>query len=201
MVYASSGAVYGVQAPHQLLLQEDMPLDSSILDLAESKRDYAAAKRDSEAMIGMLGKSGMAVSIARCFAFVGAYLPRDQHFAIGNFLDQALAQKTIIVKATSPVVRSYLYADDLVLWLMHLASHASPLCPIWNVGSPEAITVQDLAASMAVRFGVPLKLPSQTSSPIDRYVPSIARAHAAGMHYQDLDAALSKTIERINMLS
>lgn len=197
IVYASSGAVYGVQAPHQLLLQEDVPLDSSILDLVESKRDYAAAKRDSEAMINLLGKGGMAVSIARCFAFVGAYLPRDQHFAIGNFLGQALEQETIVVKATSPVVRSYLYADDLVLWLMHLASHASPLCPIWNVGSPEPISVQDLASVIASRFGVAVKVPAQNPSPIDRYVPSVARALSAGMHYLNLNAALTQTIERI----
>ncbi len=201
IVYASSGAVYGVQAPQQLQLLEEMPLDGSIAALAETKRDYAAAKRDSEVMIAALGHAGMAVSIARCFAFVGAYLPRDQHFAIGNFLGQGLAQETIEVKATSPVVRSYLHADDLTRWLMHLASRASPLCPIWNVGSPEAIAVQDLAASLAVRFGVSLKLPSQTSRPIDRYVPSIARAQAAGMHYLDLNTALSHTIERIRALS
>jgi dTDP-glucose 4,6-dehydratase len=197
IVYASSGAVYGVQAPHQLRLQEDVPLDSSVLDLVESKRDYAAAKRDSEAMISLLGKSGMAVSIARCFAFVGAYLPRDQHFAIGNFLGQALEREAIVVKATSPVVRSYLYADDLVLWLMHLASHASPLCPIWNVGSPEPISVQDLASVIASRFGVAVKVPTQNPSPIDRYVPSVARALSAGMHYLNLNAALTQTIERI----
>lgn len=200
VVYTSSGAVYGLQTSHQLLLQEDAPLDSSILDLAESKRDYAAAKRDSEAMIAMLGKFGMAVSIARCFAFVGTYLPRNQHFAIGNFLGQALAQETIVVKATSPVVRSYLYADDLVLWLMHLASHASPLCPIWNVGSPEPISVQDLASLIASRFGVAVQAPAQNPSPVDRYVPSVARALSAGMHYLDLNAALTQTVKRIDAL-
>jgi nucleoside-diphosphate-sugar epimerase len=200
LVYTSSGAVYGVQAPQQMLLLEDTPLNSSLAALAENKRDYAAAKRDSEAMIVALGHTGMAVSIARCFAFVGAYLPRDQHFAIGNFLGQALHQETIVVNAKSPVVRSYLYADDLARWLMHLAVRATPLCPIWNVGSPEAITVQDLATTIAARFGVAVNAPSQTPSPIDRYVPSVARALAAGMHYLDLDAALTQTIARIEAL-
>jgi nucleoside-diphosphate-sugar epimerase len=200
IVYASSGAVYGVQAPHQAQLHEDMPLEGSIAALAETKRDYASAKRDSEAMIVALGQTGMAVSIARCFAFLGAYLPRDQHFAIGNFLGQALAQQTIVVKAASPVVRSYLYADDLVRWLMHLAARASPTCPIWNVGAPEGISVLDLAATIAARFGVTVKAPPQAASPIDRYVPGVTRAQNAGMYHLDLNAALTQTVERIHAL-
>ncbi len=201
IVYASSGAVYGAQSAQQSLLLEDMPLDGSIMTLVENKRDYAVAKRDAEAMITALGRAGIAVSIARCFAFVGAYLPRDQHFAIGNFLGQALNQKTIVVKATSPVVRSYLYADDLVLWLMHLASSAAPICPVWNVGSPETITVQNLAIEIAKRFGVGVEVPPQNRNPIDRYVPSVARALAAGMCYLDLDAAINQTVRRIHAFS
>lgn len=201
IVYTSSGAVYGAQVLHQAQLDEDMPLDGSIADLAETKRDYAAAKRDSEAMIVTLGQAGMAVSIARCFAFVGAYLPRNQHFAIGNFLGQALARQTIIVNAASPVVRSYLHADDLTRWLMHLAARASHTCPIWNVGSPEAITVQDLAALIAARFGIAIKVPMQNSIPVDRYIPGIARALSAGMHYMDLNTALTQTVERIHALT
>ncbi len=198
IVYASSGAVYGSQSSQQSLLFEDTPLDGSIMNLVENKRDYALAKRDSEAMITALGCAGMAVSIARCFAFVGAYLPRDQHFAIGNFLGQALNQETVVVKATSPVVRSYLYADDLVLWLMHLATSATPMCPVWNVGSPEAITVQRLAIEIAKRFGVRIEAPPQTQDPIDQYVPSVARALAAGMRYQNLEAAINQTVKRID---
>lgn len=200
IVYVSSGAVYGAQPSKLANIPEEYSRTSSVSEMAENKRDYAAAKRDAEAMIEELGNAGLHVSIARCFAFVGAYLPRDQHFAIGNFLGQALAQHTIEVKAASPVVRSYLYADDLARWLMHLAARATPLCPIWNVGSPEAITVQDLATTIAARFGVAVNAPSQTPSPIDRYVPSVARALAAGMDYLDLDAALTQTIARIEAL-
>jgi nucleoside-diphosphate-sugar epimerase len=200
IVYVSSGAVYGAQPPALAHIPESYSRTSSVLEMAENKRHYAAAKRDAEAMIEELGNAGLHVSIARCFAFMGAYLPRDQHFAIGNFLGQALNKETIVVKAKSPVVRSYLYADDLVLWLMHLAVRATPLCPTWNVGSPEAIAVHDLAATIAARFGVAVNASLQNPSPIDRYVPSVARALSAGMHYLNLNAALTQTIERINVL-
>jgi nucleoside-diphosphate-sugar epimerase len=201
IVYASSGAVYGVQASHEPYCMEDMPLDSPISALAENKRDYAAAKRDSEAMIVALGCSGMAVSIARCFAFVGSYLPRDQHFAIGNFIAQGLANQPIIVKASSPVIRSYMYADDLVHWLMSLATYASTECPVWNVGSDQAVTITDLATMIGKRLHVPVNIPHQNPEPIDRYVPSVVRARLAGMHHLDLDSAIEQTLKQIHELT
>jgi len=202
IVYTSSGAVYGTQDPSQPQFPEDMSLNGSIAALVENKRDYALAKRESELMIARLGRRGMDVSIARCFTFVGPYLPRNQHFAVGNFLDQGFSGQAISVKASSPVVRSYLYADDLVIWLMNLVMRATPVCPIWNIGSPEAIKIQDLAMLIAERFGVSVDtLLPQSKNPIDYYVPSVDRALAAGMKYLKLGEVIDQTIKRIYALN
>ena len=78
ILYTSSGAVYGQQSSDSPFLREtDSSTDYDSFPL--QKRDYAAAKWDAESAICKLGADGLNVSVARCFAFVGPYLPRDQH--------------------------------------------------------------------------------------------------------------------------
>ena len=175
IIYVSSGAVYGPQ-PHDL---EKIPEDFNFLDaeqLPENKRDYAYAKRDAEKAINDLGNYGVDVSIARCFAFVGQWLPRDQHFAIGNFINDVLINHAINIKANCNVYRSYMYADDLAIWLMTIANNSSEKCPIYNVGSDEAINIIDLARLIGETYKVSVSPPLLISDRVDRYIPSITKA-------------------------
>ncbi len=175
IVFASSGAVYGQQPADLPRIAEDfVPGD----EVDDDKRAYAEAKRLSESRIAALGASGTRTAIARCFAFVGLYLPRDQHFAIGNFLADGLAGRGIEVKARKAVYRSYMHADDLVRWLMTLAEAAEPSAPVYNVGSDQALTMGEIAQVVADRFGVQADVPPITDASVDRYVPSIAKARA-----------------------
>ena len=194
IIFASSGAVYGQQPIDLDELREDswlMPIES----LVTSKQDYAAAKRDSEQAITFLGNAGLNVSIARCFAFVGKYLPCDRSFAIGNFLGNGLRSEPIAVNANHPVYRSYLHADDLVQWLMNIADVASPACPIFNVGSNEVISIQDLAKKIAIYFQVGLQLPQIQGLSVDRYIPSIEKARSIGCQMEyPLDKAIEVTV-------
>jgi dTDP-glucose 4,6-dehydratase len=177
IVYASSGAVYGQQPPNLLELAEDfMPGEAG--ELASYKRDYAEAKRLAEQRIASLGHVGIRTAVARCFAFIGVYLPRDQHFAIGNFLADGLAARPVRVNARKAVYRSYMHADDLVRWLMMIADASSVDCPIYNVGSDEAVTMGEIARVVADRFGVAAEVPPVSESDVDRYIPSIRRARA-----------------------
>jgi dTDP-glucose 4,6-dehydratase len=174
IVYVSSGAVYGVQPTNIDEIEESFVGDLS--KMAPGKLDYAVAKQDAERAIIDLGCMGLNVSIARCFAFVGKYLPRDQHFAIGNFIDDVINKRPIAVKANHQVYRSYMYADDLVEWLMTIADDASPKCPIYNVGSNQAVLVSDLAKLLADTYHVQAEIPQIANSNIDRYIPSIKKA-------------------------
>ncbi|WP_174278583.1 NAD-dependent epimerase/dehydratase family protein [Sphingomonas bacterium] len=195
IVYASSGAVYGTQPAGVAALAEDAPFGDAV-GLPAYKRDYAVAKRLAEAAIARGGaEQGLAVSIARAFAFVGPYLPRDQHFAIGQFLADGLAGRPIAVRAGTPVYRSYLHADELVRWLLTIADSATPACPVYNIGSDEAVEMADLAGRIARRFGVPAIVPSRAGGPVDRYVPCTARiARELGLVAPSLDAALDATV-------
>jgi len=175
IVFCSSGAIYGYQPEHVKYLTEDMDF-GNIDMLSEVKKSYAYAKRDSECAFQELGQAGLNVCIARCFAFVGKYLPKDQHFAIGNFIADGIAGRDIEVKSTRKVYRSYMYADDLVEWLMTLAENSNSQCPIYNVGSDKGVEIGDLANIVSDIFNVDITRTVNTSVSIDRYIPSTQKS-------------------------
>jgi dTDP-glucose 4,6-dehydratase len=179
LLHVSSGAVYGRQPPGLEALAEDAPL---VADADPVKQAYTQAKRQAEALVSELAAThGVPTRIARCFAFVGNWLPRDQHFAIGNFIGAALRSEPVVVNARHPVVRSYLHADDLAVWLMRLATAPGQGCEVFNVGSDEAVTIRQLAALVAELGGVGMSLPEAVpggaeASQTDRYVPDVSKA-------------------------
>lgn len=195
ILYVSSGAIYGKQ-PEGIthITEEYIPNDLS--ELPEGKRDYAIAKRDAEDAVKNLGLQGLSVSIARCFAFVGPWLPRNQHFAIGNFIEDGLQGRPITVKAKNKVYRSYMYADDLVEWMMTIALHSSPECTVYNVGSDQAIEIRDLAEILSKEFNVGVQVEDIFDLNIDRYIPLIDKAiHERGVTLRyDLISAIQETI-------
>lgn len=202
ILYVSSGAVYGVQ-PADINELEESTQQQDMHEMDSGKKDYAVAKQDAENAIVNLGQCGLNVSIARCFAFVGCWLPRDQHFAIGNFIEDVLNKKPIIVKARHRVYRSYMYADDLVEWLMTIVDHASTDCPTYNVGSDKALLVGELAEKLAQLYDVPAEIPPISEMRIDRYIPCINKAKKElGLDLKnDLDSSIQKTIIKINSLN
>lgn len=199
ILYVSSGAVYGVGADlGRGFREEDASGDIGLMSIG--KQGYASAKRESENCIRQLGEMGLDVAIARCFAFVGPYLPRDRHFAIGNFLEDGLCRRDINVSSNHLVYRSFMYSDDLIEWLMAICQAASPSCPTYNVGSDECVEIGDLAKNIATRFGVNLSIASDRSAGTDFYIPSIEKAKKLlqlKLNY-DLSHALNSTIQRLS---
>lgn len=198
LLYVSSGAVYGKQPPELEKISEDYQfLDAE--NIPEGKRDYACAKRDAELAVIKLGADGFNVSIARCFAFVGYWLPRDQHFAIGNFMRDLLKGGPIVAQAKHRVYRSYMHADDLVEWLMTIASNSSKKCPTYNVGSDEAILLGDLANKLAKFYNIKAETHLAIEGKVDRYIPSIEKAKVElGLYVKhDLYASIDEIIKII----
>ena len=175
IVFCSSGAIYGYQSKKVRYLTEGMAF-GNIEKLDEVKKSYAYAKRDAELAIQKLGQVGLNVSVARCFSFIGKYLPRDQHFAIGNFIADGLAGRDINIKADRKVYRSYMYADDLVVWLMSIANASNKECPVYNVGSDVVIEIHELAKLIADIFNVDVIQDKFKPLLVDKYIPSIKKA-------------------------
>lgn len=141
----------------------------------------------------------LSVTIARCFSFVGAYLPLKIHYAVGNFIQNALDEDAITVRGDGTQVRSYLFAGDLVVWLLTLLLRGQPR-QIYNVGSDQAIALGDLAHLVrdVVAPDKPVRILGQPGSgPRSAYVPDITRARRdLGLDvWTPLDEAIRQTAD------
>lgn len=181
----SSGAVYGRQPPEVTHMPED---DGAIARPLERPSAYAEGKRTAETLWNSSGRvcrsaahTSAAGPIARGFAFVGPHLALDAHFAIGNFLQDALAGRPIEVTGDGTPRRSYLYAADLAIWLWTILVKGTP-GRAYNVGSEDDRSIAEIARAVSecvsshppvVITGIPVP-----GAPPERYVPSTARARS-----------------------
>jgi dTDP-glucose 4,6-dehydratase len=196
-LFTSSGAVYGKQPSGLSLISEEFTGAPDCLGLASA---YGEGKRVAELM-GLIQaeNSDCAFKVARCFAFVGPHLPLDAHFAIGNFIGDAVLGRPIRIEGDGTTLRSYLYAGDLTVWLWVIL-FKGPSGRAYNVGSEQSEDLATIADSVsrAVKGGSNVEIegePSQSQA-ISCYVPSTQRA-ALELGLQtciDLDEAIARTV-------
>lgn len=178
-LYVSSGAVYGNQPPDLEGFDEAW---QGSPDLSNPANAYGLGKRAAEHLCHLYQDSfGIEVVIARCFAFIGPSLPLHVHFAIGNFIRDALFSESVIVAGDGSPVRSYLDQSDLAHWLWTLLEQGIS-GEAYNVGSDEAISIAELAHRVrdliAPEKAVHILDSVNYSAGRNRYVPDINKARS-----------------------
>jgi dTDP-glucose 4,6-dehydratase len=141
------------------------------------KIQYTKLKIFSESEIKKLQKFKIKSSIARCYTFIGPHLPFKKHYAIGNFLYGAKYNNKILIRKKLKVIRSYMYADDMVEWLILILLNSKMKTVTYNVGSDQPIELSDLAHKVAKLFKrkIHISKVKQETNKIDKYVPNISK--------------------------
>jgi dTDP-glucose 4,6-dehydratase len=170
----SSGAVYGRQPADMTHIAEEY---RGAPDVLQANSVYGEGKRMAEMLCALSSaRTGIECKIARCFAFVGPHLPLDAHFAIGNFIRDALRGGPIAIEGDGTPMRSYMYAADLAIWLWTMLFQADSL-RAFNVGSEQDLSIRDVAESVAeaIQPGMEIKIAREAipGAPVQRYVPSV----------------------------
>ena len=147
----------------------------NIKSLDTYKKVYTELKIFSENQIKKLRKFKIKTSIARCYSFLGPHLPSDQHYAITNFLYDAKYKKKIVIKKKNTVIRSYMYSDDMVEWLITILKNSNTKTVFYNVGSDQPVELLNLAKKITKLFKnkVLIYRESYESKKIDKYVPIV----------------------------
>lgn len=194
----SSAAVYGRQPLSISHVPEDY---RGAPDPTDLNSVWGESKRAAEFLCAYYAqKNRIEGKIARCFSFVGPYLQLNLHYAIGNFIRDALEGGPIRVNGDGRPRRSYLYAADLAIWLWTILFKGEAGC-VYNVGSEEEVTIAQLARMVAETAAEePLKVhvakKVDPNSPPERYVPCTQRAQRDLKLKQrvDLRTAIDRTL-------
>lgn len=201
-LYLSSGAVYGPLAEGNYAYSEDYPFSPS---LANPHSAYGQAKRFNEHLCHLYRNSfGFELVIARCFSFVGRDLPLDAHYAIGNFINQALYSDSITVLGDGTAVRTYMDQRDLSRWLWQLLVN-SPDAETFNIGSDRPITISELAHLvrdlLAPHVHIVMLNQPLLSSGRSVYVPDVSKARSIlglDLSYDISESILHSVLARLS---
>ncbi|MBI2448552.1 NAD-dependent epimerase/dehydratase family protein [Candidatus Microgenomates bacterium] len=199
-LFTSSGAAYGKQPADMTHISEEY---LGAPNPPDPNSAWGEGKRVAEFLCGYYSnKYGIETKIVRCFSFVGPYLPIDIHYAIGNFIRDALKGGPIIVSGDGSPVRSYLYSSDLVVWLWTILFKGKTR-RIYNIGSGESITIAELANVVAQSLGpnieVKIEKTPDHNKVLERYIPdiSLVKKELGLVQTIDLKTAIKKTAEHI----
>jgi len=200
-VLVSSGGVYGPQ-PDSIDKIPETYLGGP--DPQDPNSAYGIGKRVAEHLTTLYADLyGFDYVVARCFAFVGEDLPLDKHFAIGNFIRDAIFKQRIVVQGDGSPVRSYMYQQDLAFVLDYLLRNPN-LLPhkIYNVGSDRPISLKSLAYMIRDRVSPEADVvirSKETQAHRSRYVCDTSRITnlIRSRHFLDLEDSIDRTVQNL----
>ena len=148
VLFASSGAAYGHVESASKISEDTL----SRLMSTNDKYALCMGKILSEFQINHYSKiHNYDYSIARCFTFAGEFMPLSLHYAFGNFINDAMNGRDIVMSGSGTELRSYMYIGDAVLWFLALL--ADPKNDTFNVGSDHAVSIRELANIVGAKGG------------------------------------------------
>ncbi|NTW38281.1 MAG: NAD(P)-dependent oxidoreductase [Cellulomonadaceae bacterium] len=137
IVMTSSGAVYGSGARPSADVGSD---------------PYGALKRvDELAFRAACDEIGATLVVPRVFSVAGARMTKPDKYALGSMIGAALSGGPVVVRASTPVRRSYCGVDEVVALAIWAAACGRP--GAWDSGGT-VVELGELARVVATEFGL-----------------------------------------------
>ena len=167
-MHLSSGAVYGEKPLKKREILENEEIEVSPQNL------YTASKIEIERQVSIAHNAGLIMGTnPRLFAFTGPGIALDAHFAIGNFMRDAINGNRIFIKGNPDTMRSYLHPVDMITWL--LAAMSRPSIESTHIGSTQGYTMLNIAELISREFNLPEFEVGNELSPSTYYVPDTSK--------------------------
>jgi UDP-glucose 4-epimerase len=151
VLVASTSEVYGRDvntAAGKFMEADDLSLGTSL------RWGYACSKAlDEYLSLAHHREMGLPVVIARIFNTVGPRQSDAYGMVIPRLVSQALEGRPLTVYGDGRQTRSFIWVEDTVRALIGLLASPSAVGQVYNVGSEEAITINELAAKIKQKTG------------------------------------------------
>ncbi|MEW2706308.1 NAD-dependent epimerase/dehydratase family protein [Streptomyces koyangensis] len=150
VLVASSSEIYGKNASGPLTEDSDRVLGSP----AVTRWSYASSKVVDE-ILALTGhrELGLAAVVVRFFNTVGPRQSPAYGMVVPRLVHQALAGRPLTVHGDGSQRRCFLHVADAVRALTGLLAEPAAVGQVFNIGTPEEISIRDLAHRVVERCG------------------------------------------------
>ena len=142
VLLTSTSEIYGKNERIPFKENDDRVLGPTTI----SRWSYSCTKALDEFLaLAYYKERGLPIVIVRLFNTCGPRQVGDYGMVIPRFIGQAISNKPITVYGDGKQTRSFLYVGDAVKAMKLLSRHPEAVGEIFNIGSPERITIRELA--------------------------------------------------------
>jgi len=150
VLITSSSEIYGKNAGGPLKEEDDRILGSPL----KSRWAYSTSKAVDEILAYLYWKEkNLPTIIVRLFNTVGPRQTGAYGMVIPKFICQALKGKPITIHGDGRQTRCFLHVNDAVDALISLVEHPKAIGNVFNIGSQEEISIEDLSKKVIQMTG------------------------------------------------
>jgi UDP-glucose 4-epimerase len=180
VILASTSEIYGKGSAVPFREESDMVFGPTI----SPRWSYATSKAVDEFLaLSYCKEKRLPVVIVRIFNTVGPRQVGDYGMVVPRFVQQALSGGSITVYGRGKQTRCFAYVDDVVGALIKLSRKRQAVGGIFNIGSDEEISIDELARKVRDKVGghvrivhIPYeKVYGKGFDDMDRRVPDISK--------------------------
>ncbi len=150
VLIASTSEVYG-KSPKSVFSEDD---DSIMGPTCKSRWGYACSKAIDEFLaLAYYAEKHLPAVIVRLFNTVGPRQTGQYGMVIPNFVRQALLQEPVTIYGDGTQSRCFGHVGDIVPMLAQLVQYPGARGKVFNLGSQEEVTINELARRVIAKTG------------------------------------------------